>query len=532
MKKVMIVDDNYISVEGIAAGIDWAELNALVTFKENDGCSAVRDMKKDPVDLIISDIEMPQMDGIEMCRQALIINPQVKILLISAFDKFEYAKRAIRIGVYDYIEKPVDYAYLRKKIENALRIMDQEDRNRRIIEQSRPVLMEKFLIDLVTNAGDKVQDHLGQYADFLNIRTDYSHYNVIKIEIANAADIEKVYGVMQYQMEILGTIDRLKEQCSIYNWFCWTTRYNEIVCYIGQNTNNPIHFLQVIHKCSEDILAFSSRTLLDINIGIGTIVDSIWKMHVSYENASNALKYRFCFPHESIYDSNDIDKHSFSLTLDSDRTEDELILLLGNKDEEKIKKWLGGYYNDLLTTSATKGILFTRTYNLVGKVLRFLYELNMDSTDLENDIAGLYSEFDKFDTYQQLYSWTCEFCRKVCQKMDTSTYSYHAQICQKVSSFIEHNFMDNTLSLADIARDAGVSKAYLSALYKKLTGQNINDTIYSFRIQKACQLLAGSELPLKDIATQCGYSNQYYFSNSFKKNIGKSPSAYREEHKR
>lgn len=85
----MIVDDNYILVEGIAAGIKWHELGAEVIFKENDGYAAIEDMKKKPVDLIISDIEMPKMDGIEMCRQALAINPRVRILLISAFDKFD-----------------------------------------------------------------------------------------------------------------------------------------------------------------------------------------------------------------------------------------------------------------------------------------------------------------------------------------------------------------------------------------------------------------------------------------------------------
>lgn len=526
----MIVDDNYILVEGIAAGIKWHELGAEVIFKENDGYAAIEDMKKKPVDLIISDIEMPKMDGIEMCRQALAINPRVRILLISAFDKFDYAKRAIRIGVYDYIEKPIDYTYLTQKISAAFEIMDQEEHNLKIIEQSRPVLLDKFLMNLSHNTSERVQEHLGQYAKFLNIRTDYSHYNVIKVEITNAADIEREYGVVQYQMETLRLTDHLRDSGCVFDWFWITSGYSEIVCYIGQNTKTPSHFLQVIHKCAQDLLDFSGQILTNINIGIGTIVDSIWNIHISYENASNALKYRFCFPHESIYDANDVDKHSFSLTFDSDRKEDELIHLLGSMDEMQIKKWLSDYYNDLVISSANKGVIFTRTYNLVGRILRFLYELNIDVTDLEEDISSLYSKFERFDTYQQLYDWTCGFCQRVCNKMDTSTTTYHAKLCKQVESFIEQNFTDNSLSLTDIARAVGVSNAYLSALYKKITGQNISDTITKLRIQKACQLLTCSELSLKDISVQCGYSNQYYFSSSFKKSLNITPSAYREIH--
>ena len=88
-------------------------------------------------------------------------------------------------------------------------------------------------------------------------------------------------------------------------------------------------------------------------------------------------------------------------------------------------------------------------------------------------------------------------------------------------------YSDNTLSLSDIARHVGISSAYLSALYKKVYGKNIFDTITSLRLEKVCQFLQQSTLSLKEISIRCGYSNQYYFSNSFKKKYGQSPSLYR-----
>ena len=119
MKKIMIVDDNYLSAEGIEKNIDWETLNAEIIHVCYNGTSAIEAMKKEPADLIISDIEMPDLDGISMSRQALEINPMVKIILISAYDKFEYARRALLLGALDYIEKPLDYAYLIQKVKNA-----------------------------------------------------------------------------------------------------------------------------------------------------------------------------------------------------------------------------------------------------------------------------------------------------------------------------------------------------------------------------------------------------------------------------
>ena len=103
MKKIMIVDDNYLSAEGIEKNIDWETLNAEIIHVCYNGTSAIEAMKKEPADLIISDIEMPDLDGISMSRQALEINPMVKIILISAYDKFEYASMIDEMWNYSHV---------------------------------------------------------------------------------------------------------------------------------------------------------------------------------------------------------------------------------------------------------------------------------------------------------------------------------------------------------------------------------------------------------------------------------------------
>ena len=198
MKKIMIVDDNYLSAEGIEKNIDWETLNAEIIHVCYNGTSAIEAMKKEPADLIISDIEMPDLDGISMSRQALEINPMVKIILISAYDKFEYARRALLLGALDYIEKPLDYAYLIQKVKNAFALMEKEQKNLQLLKQSRPLLTEKFFREITHLPSSEAAYRLKPYLKYLNLELNYDFYTVVILELENAPDLKAVYGIEKF----------------------------------------------------------------------------------------------------------------------------------------------------------------------------------------------------------------------------------------------------------------------------------------------------------------------------------------------
>lgn len=217
MKKIMLVDDNALSVEGINKNIDWASLGAQVVHIRYSGLSALEALKEDAADIIISDIEMPDLDGIAMSRQAIAQNPFVKIILISAYDKFEYAKNAIRIGVYDYIEKPIDYAYLAGKVKGACALIDQERKNMKLLELSRPAMVEKFFLDLLNYAGREAAYHLTSHMEYLNLELRYRFYNVTVFNVENASELKKELGVAQYEMLLYQVHDTICADCRIFD---------------------------------------------------------------------------------------------------------------------------------------------------------------------------------------------------------------------------------------------------------------------------------------------------------------------------
>lgn len=536
MRKVMIVDDNYLNAEGIEKNIDWKALDAEVSSVKYDSRSALDAMRENPVDLIISDIEMPDLDGISMSKLALSLNPLVKIILVSAYDKFEYARRAIRLGIFDYIEKPLDYAYLTEKIQNAFQEIERTQKNTDLVNASRPLMTEKFFNDLLHYPGENPAAHLKQYLQYLDLQFDYDFFCVMILETEKVTEkdtsglTDTDSDFSRYQIELLNVLDLLKEKLNIFNGTFYLKGFQDIVCIIGQDTGHSIPFLQSVHRQAEAITDQYKNHMLSLNIGIGNIVNSLWKLPVSFASASHALKYRFFFPQKNIFDAKEALGKEFSLLSFSENTEEELIRLICSKDITAIRSWLADYFQRLLSEIQDKNLVFVRIYSLLGKILKFLYEMNLDTDDLEKEIIQIYTHFDSFHTYKQFADWMTTLCSQVCQKLDTSLQSYHNQVYNVALSYIKQNFENSSLCLNDIAHHANISPAYLSSLFKKVSGQSISDTISGLRMESACHYLASGNLSLKEISLKCGYANQYYFSNSFKKKLGISPSAYRETH--
>lgn len=528
MKTIMLVDDNALSIEGIEKNIDWDKLKANVVAVRYDGKSAIEALKSTPVDIIISDIEMPDLDGISMSKLALAYNPLIKVILISAYDRFDYAKRALRIGVFDYIEKPIDYLYLAEKIQSACLAIDQEQKNMELLKASRPAMVEKFFNDLLHCSGKEAAFHLTSYLEYLELDLNYRYYSAVIFTIENASELKSEAGIQQYEMILYRLHDAIAGPCKIFDRIYLQKGFDGLTLILCQNSSHSSHVLQGIHKAASSVVETYQDSNISLNVGIGNIVTSLWNLGLSYESARHALEYRFFFPQKYIFDTREAFGKNLSLEPFSDTREEELIRLICKKDYQAMEGWIKEFSADLTQKYQAKNFIFVRIYSLLGRILKFLYELNIDPCDLEEKIITAYASLNHFNTSEQFFAWLYEICTMACQKLDTSLKTYHDQLCESVLCFIRENYENSALSLNDIAKYANVSPAYLSALFKKNRQVSISDTITTCRIDSACQYLKNSNLSLKEISEKCGYANQYYFSTSFKKKLGISPSSYRE----
>ena len=290
-----------------------------------------------------------------------------------------------------------------EKIKNAFETIDREQRNLSILKESRQLMITKFFQDLLYYSPDKLSENFEKYIAYLELKTEYSHFNIIKLEIESDSLLGENDGILTYQMEILNLSDIFLKKCRVFDSVHCIQDLNSLIFIIAQNSKNPAHFQYVIHNVVSSFMDSCGNSVLNISIGIGTVVDSIWKLHVSYENACHALKYRFFYPHKNIFDALEATGKEFSLLSFSDSSEEELISLLCKKDSEAIKEWLENFFKNLSMRYENKNLMFIRIYSLLGKILKFLYEINIDTSDLEEKIISVYSHFETFHTYEQFF---------------------------------------------------------------------------------------------------------------------------------
>ncbi len=529
MKKVMLVDDNHISLEGIYKNINWAELEAEVVQFQYDGLSALEVLNTEHIDLIISDVEMPGLTGLEMARSAIQKNPVIKIILISAYDKFEYAKQAVRIGAYDYIEKPIDYAYLTQKIRNALTLINKEMHNLELLDESRPAMIENFFTELIHSYSDEAKYNLSRYPDYLNLDLECHYYTVVVVDIENAEEMKSQLGIQEYHIHLMNLQDFIRELCGSLNLSYILNDLHGLICILGHNYSNKVYFQKEVYNIITSTWEHYQDKLLNINIGIGNAIKYLWNMNTSYESAKHALEYRFFFPQQNIFDARDSLRDSLSANLFSGNKEEQLVRLICKKDNKEISKWIEAFSGEVLENYQTKNLLFIRVYSILGRILKFLYEMGVNSSDIEKEMIQVYSRLDSFTTSQEIFHWLDKICQTACTKLEDSVKTYHGQMCEAVLGYIRQHYDNSELCLNEVADFVNVSPAHLSALYKKSTGQNISDTITTVRIEAACQLLLHTSMSLKEISKKTGYTNQYYFSSCFKKKTGQTPSDYRKQ---
>ncbi len=527
MRKVMIVDDNHISVEGIVKNINWESFDAIVISCHYDGASAERDLEANTFDLIISDIEMPGLNGLELAELALRTNSFTKIILISAFDEFEYARQALRIGAFDYVEKPLDYHYLSEKVEKALNLLVKEQQELDLLEKSKPAMINSFFLRLLHTNYEEARYSLSEYPKYLSLNLDCHFYNVIAFEIENGDLIKGRMGIQKFHLELTNLQKYITERCSHLNLSYIVNDFRGPICILGHNYANQVYFQKELYSIITDIEEAYQHSPLKLIIGIGNSVKYVWDMNLSYQSSKKALEYRFFFPQQTIFDARDNKGSIITNALFNTNKDEVLIQYICKKDNAGIKKWLETFSDQTITNYQTKSLLFIRIYDVLGNILRFLYELNIDCSSIEHEITLVYSKLDSFHTSTEIITWLYQIFTTVSEQLEHSSQTYHKQICDSALNYIKDNYTKNTLCLNDIAEAVMISPTYLSALYKKSTSQNLSDTITSVRIDAACHLLLHSTLSLKEISERVGYTNQYYFSSCFKKKTGAAPSEYR-----
>ena len=525
-RKLLLVDDNRLTVESILYSINWEALGIETPLTAYDGQTALKRMKEELPDLIISDITMPGLTGLELTEQAKSICPACKIILISAYDKFEYAQNAVRFGVYDYVEKPLDYDYLTSIIVKALHDLDAEQKNRELLKKSFPALEEQFIRSLLYTDSTAIRESLHLYTEYLHIPADCSCFIVLYITPEDSAFLRRQYGIEQYHLHFIQIEQQIR---TAFQDFCLSYVLRDLDCFfciLGSKDTAANSFRSSVIESAKHITRQHQKEF-PLLIGLGSVTNQIWDLQTSLRQSKRAIYSHFFFPDQAILEEVNADTFSTNLLSDKEANEEELLQLIGHNDMNAIRLWIKRFAEAFPADPNSHYLVYTILFSLTARLQKFCYEMNVSTSSFEEEMLTIIQHPEQLHTIHQVTEWLTNICQQICNTLQSSVKSYHQMLCDAAISYINKHYSDQELSLNQIAEQIQITPSYLSSLFKKYKQQNISTYITNIRIKKACQLLKTTTYSLKEISAMVGYSNQYYFSSCFKKIVGVNPSTYR-----
>ncbi|MGD1817522.1 MAG: response regulator [Pleomorphochaeta sp.] len=525
MYSIIIVDDESRIRDSIKGLIPWNEYGFnIIGFAEN-GLEALDLIEEKAPDVIITDIRMPYMDGIELIKELRKTSPTTSIVILSGHDEFSYAQTAIKYNVTEYVLKPVsknDIIDLLKnikiKLDNEISLRTDKERLNKIYNNLIPAIKEKTINEI----------YLGNYngmikqAEEYGLPVYYNYYMTCLIEPEINDDIE---------LNLLTIKDILKNHFDSKNNIIQSIINNKMILTFyyslkGQESiEKPLFKKRTLKQIQEISQFIHFYTKSKCNIGISKIVNDIKDLNIAYKECIQAINYKAYYKDQNIFFIEDLEPISLieatenlqddyienlisSIKLGSEEDIDQAVDLLFSKDSN---------YNPLEVESYVMKILSLLTN------LALSYNINLSK------YLGLINKISSVNTINTVIPQIKEISIKINQKIQEKRESSNIKFVEEAKKLIEQNYQDKNFNQDVICDTLGVSNAYFSSTFKKETKTPFTKALTQTRIEHAKNLIKKEVLKTYQIAERVGFSDSNYFSFCFKKITGDSPSTYKQK---
>jgi two-component system response regulator YesN len=514
--KVFFVEDEIVTREGIRDRVDWRGHGFEFCGEAPDGEIALPLLQTLRPDVLITDIKMPFMDGLALARIVHERMPATKIIILSGHDEFEYAQKAIKLGVTEYLLKPITIQDLHQtlrqvaaELDSERRAQEQMERLRREVEDTRAGLRQRLLLDLVVGAVSSAQAI--EQAEQLDIDLLARSYLVVVVKIA------------------------LNDPAAQFDYSRFSRACNAVSCLVERDpdtllTKKDLEEIVLILKGETDEALFEKAMGLR-----GLIEQQMQTMGCHPAFGSGAPKRRItdiCASFvEALASLQSADSHNGNGT-GNGFAKVELLKINKSAVATFLKCGIAEDLDEFFDTfirplgAAILDSAIVRHYILMDVVLttaKFLSELggNIDQVIPDLDLI------EDTQTADQIRQQVQSILLAALAFRDSQVTSQHAAMIQQAISYIDSHFADTNLSLPAVAGRAHLSPSHFCAVFSQETGKTFKEYLTEIRMQRARELLRGTALKSFEIADQIGYNDPHYFSYVFRKHTGQSPMEYR-----
>lgn len=517
MHKLIIVDDEKIVRNGLRDTVNWRNYGFIVVGTARNGIEAVEIIKKKSPEVVLTDIKMPEMDGISLAKVIKDTYPEVKTVLLSAYNDFKYAQDALKYNVRAYLLKPLKEI----EIQEAFCALNEEINKENQLKKSNPYEREHILRNLISGSGIENMHKLTNILKNLNI---FEHSRIAMCSV----DIKKTDQPHDLIKDFI-----LERACSYsaYKELSIISYMNKLVIIItaprliGKEDVQKIllDFKQYIIKEIEN--NFPSE--ISCVFGVGNIYTGIEKVQQSYSEALYAYNYKYFENNKDIIFfqglHGNVINEANQKKLDS--ILDNLIDYIFHNDRNEINLHIRNYF-EAINKRERFSIeeIRNKCMEIVFAIDLKLREKKLDSISFNK--KELINRIKSIETYEGLVNWFEVKTLEVSEQIKSNTMDNTNWLIKNAKEYVNKHYNEK-ITLEDMARLCHTNPSYFSFRFKKVTGENFSDFVTRIKIEKSKDLLLYSEYKMTEIAEMVGFDDYSYFGKVFKKYQGMTPLKFR-----
>ena len=522
--RVLLVDDEEDIREGISRKMDWLGLGFSLVGEAANGQDALELAESLRPDVILTDIKMPFMDGLELCRILTDRLPAARFVVFSGFDAFEYAKQAIQMNVVEYILKPINADELSAVLRRLKDQLDRERAERRNVELLRsrymenlPILRELFYANLLDGRIEPGTER--ERAAHLDIDLQGEEWAVGLAYIgSDRRDALSTLSVQKLLEESL-TADR-----------CRLTLYNDWVAVIVSLTES-FTIYDLIRVLDRVCTLAASYLGLTLTVGVGAPCKELSGMARSAAEARTALEYRSMVGRGQVIYIGDLEPDGGQVLTFEEADERTLTAAVRLGSEQEVQDAAAALAGKIREANPSAGQYNLFLMELVTHLMKMTRRSGVGVEEVFGTGFSLPIQDSALPSLEELEDWCAERYLRLRTLIRRRQTDSAGQTVETAKEYIRQHYAESDLSVEKLCAYLHLSSTYFSTLFKRETGTSFTAYVTTVRMEAAAEAIRGTEEKTYLIAQRCGYEDPNYFSYVFKRHFGVTPTKYRSEGK-
>ena len=526
--RVLLADDEEEIRTGISRKIDWASLGFSLVGEAANGEEALELAEQLRPDVVLTDIKMPFMDGLELCRRLRQSLPGAKLVVFSGFDDFEYARQAVGMGVSEYILKPINAVELSEVLTKLRRQLDSQRLERRDMEtlrrryeESLPILRALFYTRLLSGQlrPDQVQDRAARY----EIELPPGLWAAALVHADLPGDGEDG---QRDELVLLSAQSFLEEHFALEGCSARVILYGDTAALLVQ-LSGPDRLYPLLEELERLSLLSQSYLGIPLTAGVGLPCQGPEELHRSVEGARSALDYRALMGGGRVIYIGDLEPQSAAELSFEEEDQRQLSAAIKLGTPEQVEQVVRG----LMDRLKQAGLSLSKCHLFLLELVTCLIRLTRSGGVAVEAVFGANFtgsvSISDFSSLEELGRWLGERCLKLHELLGRQRSDSAWKLVEQAKDYIAGHYSDEGLSVESLCSHIHLSPTYFSTLFKREVGLSFTAYVTQVRMEEAVRLLRDTDEKTYRIAERTGYIDPNYFSYVFKKQFGLSPSKFR-----